>query len=418
MVDRQAIDMMAFEPFMIHCFRVVESVCFSQALRCSGGAQKEANGEFSEFLQRHYVPFLKNSLRCMFFCGFVPWRKYKLQSGDWVPECIPLGSFQWNVRINQKEKSRNAPLMEYEILSCQCSVSIKDIHIYQTSAPVYSRNASLCISPMSSVVERYNEFTENMRNVAQIDEWNSRAQVVTEKSKKVRINGGDSGEGTRTRSEVIRRYADDDDDDDIRINAWNYEITDRNNQIYSSMSQNNVNPPMNIYHMPTDVVSRQLAPITLTGNIEQYMYRYQISVCNLLGVPPDMVMSTPLLGNGDKPNGSYTMSSRVFSNNMRNLCNVLQTLAEQVYETIYDTDNVKMLLSTVPKLEIQNFDDLEKTVRSGAMSTEILELIARSLALDFGCVVPYIPLQCSCLCYIFLLCSLSYLLQNCLMSRN
>ena len=126
--------------------------------------------------------------------------------------------------------------MEYEILSCQCSVSIKDIHIYQTSAPVYSRNASLCISPMSFVVERYNEFTENMRNVAQIDEWNSRAQVVTEKSKKVRINGGDSGEGTRTRSEVIRRYADDDDDDDdIRINAWNYEITDRNNQIYSSM---------------------------------------------------------------------------------------------------------------------------------------------------------------------------------------
>ena len=144
--------------------------------------------------------------------------------------------------------------------------------------------------------------------------------------------------------------------------------------------------------MPTDVVSRQLAPITLTGNIEQYMYRYQISVCNLLGVPPDMVMSTPLLGGGDKPNGSYTMSSRVFSNNMRNLCNVLQTLAEQVYETIYDTDNVKMLLSTVPKLEIQNFDDLEKTVRSGAMSTEILELIARSLALDFGCVLPYITI--------------------------
>lgn len=38
----------------------------------------------------------------MFTCGFVPWRLRRIDSGDIVPEVLPLGTFTWSVEVNKR----------------------------------------------------------------------------------------------------------------------------------------------------------------------------------------------------------------------------------------------------------------------------------------------------------------------------
>ena len=57
---------------------------------------------------------------------------------------------------------------------------------------------------------------------------------------------------------------------------------------------------------------------------------------------------------------------------------------EHAYEAIYRKQKAKFTVTPVPKMEIQSFDDLEKAVRSGAVTMDMLADIAGTLSEDFA----------------------------------
>ena len=78
---------------------------------------KDVSQRFNEFLQRHYLTFCEHAIRCMFTCGFVPWRLRRIDTGDIVPEVLPLGTFTWSIEVNQRPSGRHKDKLtktEYE----------------------------------------------------------------------------------------------------------------------------------------------------------------------------------------------------------------------------------------------------------------------------------------------------------------
>lgn len=60
-------------------------------------------------MDRFYINFCEQAIRCMFVCGFVPWRLRRLSTGDPVPEVLPLGMFTWSVEtLAEREMSSSA----------------------------------------------------------------------------------------------------------------------------------------------------------------------------------------------------------------------------------------------------------------------------------------------------------------------
>jgi hypothetical protein len=121
----ELVTLMQFEPFIQQCVRVIESACLSRDLECST-LFKTTTSRFQQHLEVYYKPFCRDAIRLFFFCGFVPWRLRTLDSGDKVPEALPIGSFRWSVRpCTKAEAARGEPLLVYELSTCSLAVALK-----------------------------------------------------------------------------------------------------------------------------------------------------------------------------------------------------------------------------------------------------------------------------------------------------
>lgn len=112
------------EPTIQNCFKIIESTCLAQGIQLQIDAGKplhpqqtkakegdeeiaaaaapssskmRPNKVFQAHIDRYYVDFCQKAIRSMFTCGFVPWRLRRIQTGDPVPEVVPMGIFTWSI---------------------------------------------------------------------------------------------------------------------------------------------------------------------------------------------------------------------------------------------------------------------------------------------------------------------------------
>lgn len=118
------------DPVMQHCLKTLQGICLSQGIhmgkkkdtsaiyshnKAQEATESGATEAFQRHLEKYYLPFCMEAIRCFFICGFVPWHVRRLHStGDLVPEIVPLGTFTWNIelrsqRMNRKRKERRMP---------------------------------------------------------------------------------------------------------------------------------------------------------------------------------------------------------------------------------------------------------------------------------------------------------------------
>uniref|UniRef100_A0A6T8KLY8 Uncharacterized protein n=2 Tax=Hemiselmis andersenii TaxID=464988 RepID=A0A6T8KLY8_HEMAN len=93
------LELITQEPTIQNCFKIIESTCLAQGIDVTMDGNP-ATKEFKTFIEKYYVSFCENAIRCFFACGFVPWRLRKIASGDPVPEVIPFGLYSWTVENN------------------------------------------------------------------------------------------------------------------------------------------------------------------------------------------------------------------------------------------------------------------------------------------------------------------------------
>lgn len=169
------------EPVIQQCFSIIENTCLAQGIAMSGGEGQPAKGPFKQFLEKHYVPFLRGAIRAMHMYGFVPWRLCKVASGDTVPEVLPPGSFRWTVQPGQE----GGPLLRYDVTvnqglkigptgkEFQLTVWIPPHNVCENSV-MYATVPS----PMAYVIESYKNLQSAAKRLANADAWNCTARVI------------------------------------------------------------------------------------------------------------------------------------------------------------------------------------------------------------------------------------------------
>lgn len=344
------------EPYFQQCLRIIEStlLCRPIDIVIEG---KEATVAFQQHVQDYYLPFLQSALRQIYVCGFIAWYKKRIDTGDIVPEILPLGSFQWGVKPCKKNSPKG--LVEYYITNQYTHISVDDIYIIEIIPPVYYgvlRTSSI-ISPMAHAVTLFRDHRDALHNMQAADCWNSKPQLVYSHNTKLdhsniaaQINWAASVEEVQNGGSC----------DDINLKSMDWV---RYRRLVCAMSEQQIDcNTANFYPLTDDAALTQLQ--TISPHLDPFVMasRYKDAICNVLGVPVQLVGGTDSLSNA-KIGESYSTSSKVFSNAMDSLGRKMGDALCDVYNVIY-AQYAKFTISPVGRLEIQSYEVMQKLLES------------------------------------------------------
>lgn len=277
------------DPCFQKCLKVLGAMCLSTDIVCNSGSST-ATPKFHGFLQEHYKTFCSDALRMWFFCGFMPYYITRLDSGDIVPEALPIGTFSWETHITDSNahgqprnkyrsyQNRHSRLLHYEITQTVCDIQLENVCIFELIAPVHTKMGGGGVSPMYSAFQAYKDVVETRKNERVMDEWNTRAHLVAT-THRVQNNDGPLGEKTRTgiaygAGAVAGNHGDTDDQ------------AVRNVNILQMMKSNGIDAEgVDLYTMPHNTTLDTLRNLTSSTNMDNVRQRYIDTVCGLMGVP-------------------------------------------------------------------------------------------------------------------------------------
>eukprot|EP00961_Rhodomonas_salina_P014339 192657-Rhodomonas_salina.1 len=125
---------------------------------------------------------------------------------------------------------------------------------------------------------------------------------------------------------------------------------------------------------------------TLRTNLDPETARrnYQESICHMLGVPVDLVLSGAKSGvkNINQSGMAYTVNSRLFANTMRDLSKQIAYVLEDIYLEIYK-ETATFKVTPVPRLEVQSYEDIERVIKSGLLTESAANALQDQIGEDF-----------------------------------
>ena len=400
------------EPTLQQCFKVIESTCLSQGITCQIN-NVDCSPRFQKHLDRHYVPFLKESVRAMIVYGFVPWRVRRLHSGDQVPEVLPAGTFDWHTEMGPtqqkdarygyfQQKRRKLPrghdddtrLVVYRVQPTSGDVHEDDVHIYMYTLPGLDVSANSMLSatvpsPLSHILTDY----KNLRN-AQIrrsyaDAWNTTAHIIS--TFRPNVQASDDPNKYLMDFQDTKEFAQPLFGRAVYPSLHAHNWFERDMLIRRQLERPSTHIPQ-VYTMPRDheVVSQPM--LTPCEDLQFLRNKFQRDLTAVTGVPFEMVIGREG-GSADTVKKTMT-SGRLFSTNMHEYCRHMQYLITDVYCAIYKAkeENVTFQLTPMPRLEVESVADFKVLFDIGAltpdMSLELSQVLLGRAAKPYAKVKP------------------------------
>ena len=178
---RLLLELTSSEPTVLRAFNIIESVCLGQGLFCKIDGELCA-AKFADFVKKHYLPFVKDSIRAVYAFGFIPFYLKTLpDTGDVVPEVLPHGTFEWNTEVAAADSTSNQQMdyaiVQYRVIvTAPLPISDKDVYILPHSKP--SLGISAVSSPLSHVLLDYKNLRQAQVRRAHADAWNTTARMI------------------------------------------------------------------------------------------------------------------------------------------------------------------------------------------------------------------------------------------------
>jgi len=346
------------DSFFQQCIRVIESNVLTREIIFKPRGVEPSN-DFAYFIRCHYDPFIRQALRQIYAYGFVAWRIRKLNSGDMVPEALPLASFSWRVVPNKETKGQ---LLQYEITHCYCNVKIADVNVIPVTTPIYQGFSPTPKTPFDSVLVHYKNYKQAEQNTLNADTWNARAQIAhvhnstqSNTMDKVMTTWAMNTDSTAQRylSEMGAMNMDQIDDNQI----YNNNDKIRFQKLKEAMEHQMIDhTQINWFPLTDDSQLKQLENLKVHTNFERMFLLYKEAVCFAMGIPTQLIIQNTLTSNSST--GGYNTGSRLFNNSMTNLAKQLSHCARAAYEKIYK-ESCLFELSPLSRLEITSYDTLQ-----------------------------------------------------------
>jgi hypothetical protein len=391
------VEIMTQEPTLLGCLRILQGTCLSQGIKCTIRG-KNATPEFAEFVTLHYSTFCENAIRCIYMCGFVPWRLRKIPGGDVVPEVLPVGSFRWSTdvrnadsqhstskqklreSVQQRQKralarqntpftmSDSSPVI-YQVKFVQSMPFQEDVvEIYEHAQPHigHSPTVSNISSPLAHVIVDYRIMRQAQLGHAYADSWNTQAKIMCAYkplSDPYRVNEGNA----ITSDWGYARNRDAVESDTNIPTDMEYNVFVRDNSAETMDGQKPTDHTPLIYSLPQNTSTEAVQTLQPIQNIDQLNARLAKNISSVMGIPFEMI-SGGYPGSGAASRS--VQNSRIFATNMLSLCRHLQELLRSVYVAAYGGDHkdVCFTLRPSPRICLENVDDLVKLLASGVVS--------------------------------------------------
>jgi hypothetical protein len=372
------------------CLKVVMSTCMAHGIEvlCDSGT---ATKNYVKFVQEHYMTFCEDAIRCMFMCGFVPWRTRVLPNGAVIPETIPLGTFVWTAERNDNvgyrsrvaadtslidnppHKRRNIPCTEalsYKIRFVH-SLGIRenDVSIYQYIKPVANPRTNSLQSPLSGIVGQYRHLYRAMARSEYADEWNTQGKLVCSYTSAVSMYNMNEGNPITNDWSVPQNrggvVSDSNLPTELEQNVYMRDAIME--QVVQSKTESTHKPVT--YSLPKNSKLESVPHLQSNVDLSVLTQNTARNIASVMGVPFEIIGG----GYSDKQGGKKSLeNSRVFITNMTALCSHLERLLHEVYMTCFPAAklDVTFKLRASPRLEITTIDELILLINAGLLSTE------------------------------------------------
>ena len=335
------------EPIIQQAFSIIENVCLAHGVTMAG---KKSTANFQQFIDMHYVPFLRNSIRAMHMYGFVPWRIMRLESGDKVPEVLPPGTFRWTVETSKD----NDAMLSYKVKLNPGARAEEHIFVRAYASPNYLVSETSVMyatvsSPMSYVIESYKNMQAALKRQAHADAWNCTARVIVSNEPKEFAHEQHRKELFGTFSQHIDEFG--------RFQP-NKPVT-QSEKIEEVFFDRSMNHQPAVYSLPAHHRVDPSPQLTPCADVAYLQSKYKFDVCALLGVPPEMLITAQKSLDGSEGKERSSVTNRIFQSKMQAVCAFLKSLASEVYAKIYKGSEASFDLVPMPRLEIAKIEDLK-----------------------------------------------------------
>ena len=386
------------EPTILQCFKIIESTCLSQGIFCKIEDQ-HASERFQRFIDEHYLPFCKASIRAMFIYGFVPWRLRKLVRGDSVPEVMPPGTFNWNTELGAVEQDRaprqkqprkaksiyeddDSRLVVYRVTPLAGGIKEEDVNVYISTPPclnisINSNILATVPSPLAHLLCDYKNLREAQIRRSHADSWNTTARVISTFKPNLRVEDNPS--------QYLMDFVHENFYDKNPMGASMFPPLEAHNvwQREHIMRRQFMETPSNhhpeVYALPRDHEMTPQAMLTPCEDLTFLLDKYRRDVSALMGVPHEMIIGRD---NGNHETVRKTIASgRIFSTNMHEICRHVQILMKKVYCVVYraNPETVEFTLIPMPRLEIETIQDFKILYEIGALTPDMSVNLSRIL---------------------------------------
>ena len=347
------------EPIIQHAFSIIENVCLAHGVTMTG---TKPTPQFQQFIDAHYMPFLKNSIRAMHMYGFVPWRVMKLESGDRVPEVLPPGTFRWNVETSKD----NDAMLSYKVKLNPGAKAEEHIYLKAFASPNYMVSETSVMyatvsSPMSYVIESYKNLQAALKRQAHADAWNCTARVIVSNEPKEFAHEQHRKELFGTFSQHIDEFG------RLQPNKPASQ-SDKIEDVFFDRSMNH-NPA--VYSLPAHHHVDNAPQLVPCADVAYLQCKYKYDVCALLGVPPELLITAQKSMEGNENSKARnTATNRIFQAKMQTVSIFLKSLLSEVYAKIYKGAHAQFDIIPMPRLEVSSIEDLKILHEIGVLQPE------------------------------------------------
>lgn len=425
------LELALYEPNITQCFTMLINACITEDITLKVKGQ-EVTDSFQRFLTKHYKPFCADAIKCMFIYGFIPWFPRKLASGDVIPSILPHGTFVWGVKSIDKEakrrrlaqyyvqkqhtavndiktiKKRNyqrkhahkddgdhprlsskwrtlevpnfdseSKQVQYQIFLKHTDLDPQNVFVHDVVTPSLnitqqSMHYATITSPLAHILVDYNNLRDAQIRRSYADAWNTTARIFTSC-----IPPNSAGDAP-SRFNLFTTETMDNNETVFNSNIFNLGV--RSNTLKRQIDQPSNHHP-SLYTLPVHHRLEQLHALTPCEDLNFLLEKYKCDVTSLLGIPYELAYGkTSNLGNARYKESSES-HSRVFSNTIQHISQVLEGLISSVYSKLYDCaeEDVEVFFTPMPRLDIRNIEDLKILFEMGAVTPDITAQLSEVL---------------------------------------
>jgi hypothetical protein len=395
------------EPTLQLCFKIIESTCLSQGVCCLING-RQCTERFQKHIDMNYTPFLKEAIRAMIMYGFVPWRVRRLQSGDFVPEVLPGGTFDWITEVGPDEEERrrrvsgssrsqygnyghrkrplfrnnddDTRLVVYRVTPTAGNLRQEDVNVYIHTNPALNVTANSVMtatvaSPLAHVLTDYKNLRSAQIRRSYADSWNTTAHLIST----FKPNIVNQDEPSQSLLDFVPAsffevpYVTQNPYPALGARNW----FERDMLLRKHMERPSTHRPM-VYTLPRDHDLAQQVMLTPCEDLPFLLEKFRRDISAATGVPYEMVAGKQA---GQETAAKTMTSGRLFAANMHEFCRHCQNLLTQAYSAIYkvNPETVDFVLTPMPRLEVESVSDLKVLFEIGALTPDMSVELSRVL---------------------------------------